>query len=118
MYKMLATRQVAIITGRPRRFHRWEVIGVRVRSEIEATTMLAVEPIMVPLPPKPAPKTNAHHRGAVLTPARPSSWITGIKAMVIGTLSTTADRPAIDQIKITPSKIGLRWFNIKISDEI
>ena len=52
------------MTGRPRLFHNFAVMGVRVFSERVATTILAVEPMMVPLPPKPAPKASAHHNGA------------------------------------------------------
>ena len=86
-----------MMTG-PLRFQRADVIGVRVRSDTLATTILAVEPIIVPFPPKPAPKTNAHQIGVTFIPALPSSWIIGIIAIVIGMLSTTADNPAMIQI--------------------
>lgn len=49
---MLATRHVTSMTGKPRRFHNFAVIGDRVRSEMLATTILAVEPMIVPFPPK------------------------------------------------------------------
>lgn len=38
------------MTGRPRLFHTFDLIEWRFFSEIEAITMLAVEPMMVPLP--------------------------------------------------------------------
>jgi hypothetical protein len=41
------------------------VMGVRVFSESAVTMMLAVEPMIVPLPPKPAPNASAHHKGAM-----------------------------------------------------
>ena len=59
---MEATTNAATIAGKPRLLHIADVMGVRVRSDSEATTMLAEEPIIVPLPPKPAPNTRAHHK--------------------------------------------------------
>lgn len=41
------------ITSYPRLLSRAEVPGVRVRSESEATAILAVEPMMVSLLPSP-----------------------------------------------------------------
>jgi hypothetical protein len=64
--KMLAMTQAAIMAGNPRLIHITEVMGVRVLSDNEATTILAEDPMMVPLPPKPAPNARAHHKGAVL----------------------------------------------------
>ena len=83
--------QVANMTGRPRLFQSLDVMGWRVFSESVVTMILAVEPMIVPLPPKPAPKASAHHSGVVSIPVSPSPMITGIIAIVIGTLSTTAD---------------------------
>ena len=68
MEKMLATVHVSSITGRPRWFYGLEVIGVRVRLDRLATTMSAVETIIVPWPPKPAPKASAHHNGWMSIP--------------------------------------------------
>src|SRR5574340_1421839 len=85
-YRILAAVQVVSMTGSPRLFHVAEVMGWRVRSDRDTTTTLAVEPMMVPFPPKPAPKASAHHSGSVLIPAAPRSRITGIKAMVMGML--------------------------------
>ena len=79
-YRTLATVQVASITGRPRLFHNWDVIGVRVRSEILATTMLAVEPMMVPLPPNPAPKASAHQSGWISSRRFTRGWATWRRA--------------------------------------
>ena len=39
------------------------VIGVRVFSLSATVITLAVEPMGVPLPPKPAPNASAHHSG-------------------------------------------------------
>jgi hypothetical protein len=62
--------------------------------------------MIVPLPPKPAPKTSAHHNGSVFIPDAPRPWIIGMRAIVTGTLSTTAEIPATNQIRITPNKTG------------
>lgn len=51
---MLAIAQVAIMTGRPRLIHIAEVMGVRVFSDSVATMMFALEPMIVPVPPKAA----------------------------------------------------------------
>ncbi len=98
--------QVASITGKPRLFHILDVMGVRVFSERVTTTILTVEPMMVPLPPKPAPKANAHQSGPISRPVAPNPWITGIMAIVIGILSTIADNNATIQMMITPNSTG------------
>lgn len=54
MNMMLATVQVASITGRPERIQIRVVIGKRVFSLSDTVTTLAVLPIGVPLPPNPA----------------------------------------------------------------
>jgi hypothetical protein len=69
IYKTLAIAQVKSITGRPRLFQSAVVMGLRVRSESAVTMMLAVEPTIVPFPPKPAPKASAHHNGAMFMPS-------------------------------------------------
>src|SRR3990172_5303069 len=97
---MLAAVQVASITGRPRLFQVAAVIGWRVRSDSETTTTFAVEPMMVPLPPNPAPKASAHHKGLGLIPVDARSRITGMSAMVIGMLSMKADAMATTHNKI------------------
>jgi hypothetical protein len=94
--------QVVTITGKPVLFHIVEVMGVLVRSETVTTTIFAVEPIMVPLPPKPAPKARAQQRGSIFRPAAPNALMTGIIAMAIGTLSSTPERMAVIQIRATP----------------
>ncbi len=96
------------MAGKPRLLHIAEVIGVRVLSDSEATTIFAEDPIIVALPPKPAPNANAHQRGAVLIPELPSWRMTGISAIVIGMLSTIAERIATTQINMTPNKTGFR----------
>src|ERR671918_602745 len=88
MYSTLAIAHVNSITGRPRRFHSLEVIGVRVFSERVATMILAVEPMIVPLPPKPAPKASAHQAnlgilGLALSKPTSSSKITRVCSNVI-----------------------------------
>ena len=67
----LASRQVSAITGRPRRVQSLELIGSRVCREYWTTTTLAADPMMVPLPPNPAPKAIAHQKGSGLTPVEP-----------------------------------------------
>ncbi len=64
--------QATIITGKPRLIHIADVMGVRVRSDSEATTILAEEPMIVPFPPNPAPNASAHHKGAVFIPDEPN----------------------------------------------
>jgi len=61
--------RVASITGKPRLFHNFTVMGLRVLSDSEATTIFAVDPMIVPLPPSPAPKANAHQYAFTFTPA-------------------------------------------------
>jgi len=90
-------------------------MGVRVFSEIEATIMFAVDPIIVPFPPKPAPKANAHHRAEIGTPNNPISFITGIIAIVIGTLSINAESIATNHNMITPKIFGGRKLKIFIN---
>lgn len=51
------------LTGRPRWFHNGVVIGVRVRSLTEVTMTLAVDPMMVSLPLRPALRIRAYHSG-------------------------------------------------------
>ena len=60
--------QVTNITGKPRLLQMSGVIGERVRSESEATTIFAVEPMIVPFPPKPAPNARAHQNGSTFIP--------------------------------------------------
>lgn len=103
---MLVTTSVPSITGTPYLFHSLGVIGVSVFSDTDATTMLAVDPIMVPLPPKPAPKTSAHHNGSIGIPVSPNPWMSGISAMVMGTLSTSAERIATPHNSIRLKTIG------------
>ena len=94
------------MTGNPRFTHTADVIGSRVFSESDATMMFAVAPMMVPLPPKPAPSTNAHYSGPTSMPVSPKPLTMGINAMVIGTLSTTADSAATIQMMSTPNRTG------------
>src|SRR5574341_703858 len=98
--------QLVIITGSPRCDHNCEVMGVRVLSESFATMILVVEPTIVPLPPKPAPNASAHQSGVISIPPSPSPWITGINAIVIGMLSTTADNAATTQMSTAPKSTG------------
>jgi len=99
---------VIIITGRPRLIHNAGVMGWEVFLVSEAAKMLVVDPIIVPFPPKPAPNTKAHHKGATGIPSLPNPRMTGIRAIVAGTLSTTAENNAAIQRKIIPSKTGGR----------
>ena len=55
-----------VVSGIPKRIHSLALIGFDVRSDTEATTMLAVAPIIVPLPPRPAPSARAHQSGVTL----------------------------------------------------
>ena len=109
MNRIVVTASVANITGRPRLFHNFTVMGLRVRSDNEATTMLAVEPMMVPLPPRPAPNANAHQNAPTLIPVAARLWITGINATVIGILSRKADRKATIQSRSTQKRRGCCW---------
>ena len=97
---------VTNITGKPRLFQSFAVMGVRVFSDSVVTMMFAVDPIIVPLPPKPAPNASAHQSGVMSIPDSPSPLMTGINAIVIGTLSTTADNTATIQITPTPNRTG------------
>jgi hypothetical protein len=63
--------QTSSITGKPRRSQRAVVIGWRVFSDNLMVMILAVEPIGVPLPPKPAPSARAHHSGVMSSPRAP-----------------------------------------------
>ncbi len=99
--------QVTIAIGNPRRLHKRPVIGVFVFSERETIRIFAPEPILVAFPPKPAPNTTAHHKALIFTPVAANPVNREIMAMVTGTLSTRADRPATTQMMITPSNLGL-----------
>jgi hypothetical protein len=68
----LATAVVASMAIRPERNQILVVMGLSVRSLTVMVTTLAVEPMGVPLPPKPAPKARAHQRGEALIPSWPS----------------------------------------------
>ena len=59
---------VTNITGMPRLSHKADVMGVRVFSDSVATIMFALDPMIVPLPPKPAPNASAHHNGPISIP--------------------------------------------------
>jgi len=100
------------ITGKPLLFHKMGVIGYLVLSDKDVTITFAVEPIIVPLPPRPAPKASAHHKCVTSKPIIPNSSITGIKAIVIGILSTIADGDSV----LTTS--GFYGVVIDVMDEI
>ena len=103
---MLPTMQVAMAIGRPTRVHNLAEIGVLVCSESETIRILAPEPILVALPPKPAPNTTAHHNAVTFTPKAANPFSSEIIAIVTGTLSTSADKPATTQIMTTPKSLG------------
>jgi hypothetical protein len=58
--KRLPTTQVTIITRSPTRIQILEVMGVWVFSLRATVTTFDDEPMMVPLPPKPAPRAHAN----------------------------------------------------------
>ena len=62
-----------IMTGSPFLFQSMGDMGLRVRSDSEVTITFAVEPMIVPFPPKPAPKAKAHHYGVTSIPIVPNS---------------------------------------------
>ena len=103
---MVPTTHVASATGSPRLLHNSGVIGVFVLSESDTMTMLAPEPMLVALPPNPAPSTTAHHSALISIPVAASPSSSAIIAMVTGTLSTMAESAATIQMMVTPSNNG------------
>src|SRR5438128_12495612 len=63
--------------------------------------MLALAPMGVALPPKPAPIARAHHSGSKVVPCASSPLMIGIMATTHGILSTIADNNAATQRKST-----------------
>ena len=102
--KTVATVHVINITGRPALTHSAVVIGYGPRSLIATAITLALEPIGVALPPKPAPIARAHSKGSGLSSPLLASVmlkITGIIAAVKGMLSIKALAMAETQITAT-----------------
>ena len=110
--KIVATIQVIIITGKPTRIHSLVVIGLGPRSLIETVITLALDPIGVAFPPKPAPIARAQNNGArsIGLPSSadfaPTKTITGIIAAVNGILSIIALDIADTQMIATASITG------------
>ena len=107
--KTVATAHDNTITGIPTFIHSKVVNGYGLLSLIATTITLALDPMGVAFPPKPAPIANAQKRGAaerVPPLASVISTITGIIAAVNGMLSTTALATAETQMIATAKTTG------------
>ena len=114
---MVATVQVIIITGNPAFIHSRVVIGYGPRSAIATVMTLALEPIGVAFPPKPAPIASAQNNGAVESSPLLASvmlTMTGIIAAVKGMLSMIALEIAETQMIATASNTSSEPKLLKI----
>ncbi len=86
------TIMVKIINGNATLRYLLKCIFCPFSSAIPTAITFALAPIIVPFPPKHAPKDNAHHRGVIFIPdISPRFFIRGIIVATKGMLSRNAD---------------------------